>query len=141
MFAFCLGMIVAQAVPPQRAGEEIVGSGCVGECSASVGGESPIIKYKVDADRSVTMVLRTSGTGLCKNTGVFAFLFKNGKEVANGDITSLGDSIETKASPGDNIVAYCVTYPLFNDIVCVRGGELKFDLIKKTREKTLNCLP
>ncbi|MCU0287377.1 MAG: hypothetical protein MUF15_13410 [Acidobacteria bacterium] len=140
MFAVCPGIIVAQAVP-QGAGDQIVGSGCVGECDPSVGGgESATIHYKVEGDRNVTMILRTTGTGLCKDSGVYAFLFRNGKVVANGHITSQGDSIQAKASPGDKIVAYCFIYPLFNDILCIRLGELRVDLIKNSR-KSSNYLP
>ena len=123
----CVALVSAeQAVPQKPVAGETVGSGCVGECGATAK-----IEYTVDARDNVLMVVKTVETGLCTDTGACAFLFKNGKEAAYGHITKNGASIQTKAAPGDKIVAYSMTYPLFTGVVCISLGNLKFDLIKK----------
>lgn len=142
VFFVCVILVSAEKTDAKKpASEEIVGSGCVGQCEGSVG-TSATIEYTVESgSKKVLMIVKAVEVGLCRNTGVYAFLFKNGKEVANGRLANKDDSIQTKAEPGDKIVAYCTTYPLFNGIVCVRGGELKFDLIKKNTGKNTKCLP
>lgn len=103
----------------------VVGKGCVGECGAKA-----TVEYKVKAKISKMMIIRSVKSSLCPNTGAFAFLFKNGEEAANGSITTEGASIQTEAAPGDKIVAYVITYPLFNGIMCIRLGELNFQLLE-----------
>lgn len=141
MFAVCTALVSTEQTEPKKpVGEEIVGTGCVGECGETAG-PSATIEYTVASGSNVLMIVKTVERGLCMDTGVYAFLFKNGKEVANGHINQKGDSIKTKAAPGDKIVAYALTYPLFNGIICIRLGELKFNLIKKNVGKKVSCLP
>ena len=126
----CLvGMTLVLASEPVST-DPIVGKGCVGEC-----GKTAEVKYKVTASISKMMVVKTVNTSLCPNTGAFAFLFKNGKEVAQGSITKLNASLQTEAAPGDQIIVYVMTYPLFNGIVCIRLGELNFVLLEYDLEK------
>lgn len=119
-------LIFAEENVPQKNLGLIAGKGCVGEC-----GKTAAIEYKVDAKINKMMIARTVKTSLCPNTGAYAFLFKNGVEVANGSITKEGVSIQTEAAPGDKIVVYVMTYPLFNKIRCIRLGELNFVLIQQ----------
>jgi hypothetical protein len=76
----------------------------------------------------ILMVLRNVETSLCGNTGAVAALVVNGVPKAVGGITDQGSSIQTEASPGDWVAAIVHTVPLFNEIVCVRLGELHFRL-------------
>lgn len=124
MVAVCAVLFSAKEIVSQK--PLIVGKGCVGEC-----GKTTKIEYKVDAKINKMMIARTVKTSLCPNTGAFAFLFKNGEEVAHGSITKKGASIQTEAAPGDKIVVYVIMYPLFNEIICVRLGELNFVLIQQ----------
>ncbi len=126
MAAVVAALIFAEENVPQKDWGLIVGKGCVGEC-----GKTAAIEYKVDAKINKMMIARTVKTSLCPNTGAYAFLFKNGVEVATGSITKEGVSIQTEAAPGDKIVVYVMTYPLFNKIRCIRLGELNFVLIQQ----------
>jgi hypothetical protein len=133
MVVVCAALISAKEIVSQK--PLIVGKGCVGEC-----GKTAAIEYKVKAAINKMMIARTVTTSLCPNTGAYAFLFKNGVEVANGSITNEGAAIRTEAAPGDKIVVYVMTYPLFNKINCIRLGELNFvlvehDLVIKKEEK------
>jgi hypothetical protein len=120
----CAALVSAREIVSQK--PLIVGKGCVGEC-----GKTAKIEYKVKATINKMMIARTVKTSLCPNTGAYAFLFKNGKEVAHGSITKKGASIQTEAAPGDKIVVYVMMYPLFNEIICIRLGELNFVLIQQ----------
>ena len=126
MAAVGAALISAEGNVPQKDLGLIVGKGCVGEC-----GKKAAIEHKVDAKINKMMIARTAKTSLCPNTGAYAFLFKNGVEVANGRITKEGAAIQTEAAPGDKIVVYVMTYPLFNEIKCIRLGELNFVLIQQ----------
>jgi hypothetical protein len=135
MAAVGAALFSAEENVPQKDLDLIVGKGCVGEC-----GKTAAIEYKVKAAINKMMIARTVTTSLCPNTGAYAFLFKNGEEVANGSITNEGAAIRTEAAPGDKIVVYVMTYPLFNKINCIRLGELNFvlvehDLVIKKEEK------
>lgn len=103
----------------------VVGKGTVGES-----GPVETVKYTVKAKEKVRMTVRTTETSLCGNTGAFALLFVNGTLQASGSITDEGDSIQASAAPGDHIVAYVATHPIPNEIVCIRLGELHFNLIQ-----------
>lgn len=103
----------------------IVGKGSVGEC-----GSTATIEYKFEGKIQKLMIVKTVETSLCPNTGAFAFLFKNGKEVTNGSITKLGSSIQAEAAPGDQIAVFVTLYPLFNETQCIRLGNLDFNLIE-----------
>ncbi|HLP62570.1 MAG TPA: hypothetical protein VK186_27270 [Candidatus Deferrimicrobium sp.] len=119
-----------QTVSQETAVEEKVGSGCIGECKAPTK-----VEYTVNSKCNVLVIARTVETSLCPDMGVHIFLFKNGEEVGNGHITRKDDAIQTEAEPGDKIMAYIMTYPLYNGINCIRQGNLKFELFKKNIEK------
>jgi hypothetical protein len=124
MVVVCAALVSAKEIVSQK--PLIVGKGCVGEC-----GKTAKVEYKVKATINKMMIARTVKSSLCGNTGGYAFLFKNGVEVANGSITKDGASIRTEAAPGDKIVVYVMMYPLFNKIRCIRFGELNFVLIQQ----------
>lgn len=102
---------------------EAVGKGGVGES-----GPSALITHQVTGTIQKLMVLRTTETSLCPDTGAVAILLVNGVPKAYGDITADGSSIQTTANPGEWVVAIVHTVPLFNGIVCVRLGELSVQL-------------
>jgi hypothetical protein len=120
----CAAQVSAKEIVSQK--PLIVGKGCVGEC-----GNTAKVEYKVKAKINKMITARTVKTSLCPNTGAYAFLFKNGVEVAAGSITKEGAAIRTEAAPGDKIVVYVMRYPLFNEIKCIRLGELNFVLIQQ----------
>jgi citrate lyase alpha subunit len=100
-----------------------VGKGSVGEP-----GPSASISHQVTGNTQKLMVLRTTDTSLCPDTGAVAVLVVNGNPVVNGNITALGSSIQTTADPGDWVDAIVHTVQLHNGIVCVRLGELSVQL-------------
>ncbi|HEX6904231.1 MAG TPA: hypothetical protein VF789_31265 [Thermoanaerobaculia bacterium] len=100
-----------------------VGHGGVGESGAS-----EIILHQVTGKIQILMVLRTTKTSLCPNTGAIAVLVVNGDVRAYGNITAEGSSIQTTADPGEWVAAIVHTVPLFNDIACIRLGELYVQL-------------
>lgn len=100
-----------------------VGYGGVGES-----GPSTFISYQVTGSIQKLMVLRTTKTDLCGDTGAVAVLVVNGIPVAYGNITALGSSIQATANPRDWVTAIVHTVPLNNGIVCARLGELNVQL-------------
>ena len=100
-----------------------VGKGGVGESGTSV-----ILIHKVKSKAQKLIVLSNVGSSLCGNTGAVAMLVVNGVPKVHGAITDKKSSICVKANPGDNVVAVVHTIPLFNGIVCIRLGELSFEL-------------
>lgn len=105
---------------------------CVAVAQGGVGesGASSFLLHKVDATTKKIMVLRNVNSGLCGNTGAVAMLVVNGKPVAQGNITKVGSSIQTPSTvgSGDIVVAIVHTLPTFNEIVCIRLGELSVTL-------------
>jgi hypothetical protein len=111
-------------MPKSKSGACIaVGHGGVGESGAS-----SFIAHKVTGKVQKLMVLRTTETSLCPNTGAVAVLVVNGKPKAHGNITDKGSSIQTTAKPGQWVAAIVHTVPLFNEIACIRLGELSVQL-------------
>lgn len=106
------------------------GGPCVEVASGGVGesGASSQVVYQVKGRTSKLMVLRTTKSSLCGNTGAAAILVVNGVVEAAGKITKVGSSIQAEARPGDWVVGIVHTVPLFNKIACVRLGELSFRL-------------
>lgn len=100
-----------------------VGRGGVGESGAST-----LILHQVTGTVQKLMVLRTTETSLCPDTGAVAVLVVNGVPSAHGDITAQGSSIQTTANPGEWVAAIVHAVPLFNGISCVRLGELSVQL-------------
>jgi hypothetical protein len=100
-----------------------VGDGSVGESGASA-----LISHQVTGRIQKLMVLRTTKSDLCGNTGAIGVLVVNGKPAAMGNITAPGSSIQATADPGDWVDAIVHTVPLRNDIVCVRLGNLYVQL-------------
>jgi hypothetical protein len=99
-----------------------VADGSVGESGAS-----SMVIHTVNAKISKLMVLRATDSSLCGNTGALAVLSAGG-QVAAGIITDPGSSIQLEAQPGDTVVGVVHTFPLFNEIICIRLGELHFRL-------------
>lgn len=107
-------------MPKSKSGPCVaVGHGGVGESGAST-----FIAHQVTGKVQKLMVLRTTKTSLCPNTGAVALLVVNGKPKAYGNITANGSSIQATAKPGAWVAAIVHTVPLFNDIACIRLGEL-----------------
>ena len=102
-----------------------VGHGGVGESGASCQ-----INHQVTDTGSgeQLMIIRRTESSLCPNTAAVALLVVNGETRAHGAISGDMSSIQTTANVGDRVSAIVHTVPLFNDIVCVRLGELEFDL-------------
>ncbi len=102
-----------------------VANGGVGESGASLQ-----LIQQLQSKIAKLMVLKTSETTLCGNTGTVGILIINGIPQAFGDLTQAGSSIQAEAQPGDNVVAIIHTVPLFNEINCIRLGELNVVLSK-----------
>lgn len=100
-----------------------VAHGSVGETGAST-----LLIHTLDAEYSKMMVVRNKASSLCPNTGAVALLVINGEPVASGDMSAVGSSIAFEAMPDDHVVAIVHTLPLFNDVMCVRLGDLDFIL-------------
>jgi hypothetical protein len=107
-----------------------VSSPCVEVAKGGVGesGASSMVTHEVSARIAKLMVLRTVESSLCPNTGAVAILSVNGNVQASGTITAVGSSIQAEAGPGDWVVGIVHTVPLFNDIHCIRLGELSYRL-------------
>jgi hypothetical protein len=104
---------------------------CVEIATGGVGesGESSFLLHRHDeggggGGGEKVAVLRNAETSLCPNTGAVAMLVVNGQPVAQGDITAPGSAISANVTDGDVVAAIVHTVPLFNDISCVRLGEL-----------------
>jgi hypothetical protein len=113
-------------MPKSKAGACIaVAKGGVGESGAS-----SFLSHKVKAKIRKIMVLKNVKSDLCPNTGAVAMLAVNGVTVAHGNITKVGSSIQTPGTVkhGDVVVAIVHTIPFFNQISCVRLGELNVEL-------------
>lgn len=102
---------------------ETVGKGAVGEP-----GPSLLLDHRVEGRTTKMMVLRTTASSLCPDTGAVGVLAVNGLPRAFGDLTRVDSTIQTEAAPGDHAVAIVHTLPLFNGIHCVRLGELEVGL-------------
>jgi hypothetical protein len=100
-----------------------VGQGGVGESGAS-----SFQAHTVSGPTSKIIVVRNTQTSLCPNTGAVALLIVDGLPAASGDITALHSSIQAEAAPGARIAAIVHTIPRFNRVVCVRLGELEYNL-------------
>lgn len=106
------------------------GSPCVEVAKGGVGesGSTSLVAHQVQSEISKLMVLRTVETSLCPNTGAAAVLVVNGSVAASGVITEDGSSIQAEAPAGAWVIGLVHTFPLFNDIHCIRLGELSFRL-------------
>ncbi|MBI3704477.1 MAG: hypothetical protein HY244_11700 [Rhizobiales bacterium] len=102
---------------------KVVGKGGVGESGAT-----SLVAHKVTGNSEIVMVVRNVGSNLCPNTGAVAMLVVNGMPVSHGNITTAKHSIQASAKPGDQVIALVHAIPLFNEIACVRLGELDFTL-------------
>ena len=97
--------------------------GSVGES-----GTSSMSVHHVTAEIDKLMVLRSVQSSLCPNTGAVGVLLVNGMPEATGKLTAVGSSIQAGVRPGDAVVSVVHTYPLFNNIMCVRLGNLYFTI-------------
>jgi len=100
-----------------------VGKGGVGESGAS-----SIVVHQVSTGRAMNIVLRSGPSSLCPNTGAVAVITVNGIPVAMGDITNAGSQLTAEAPNGAWVTVIVHTVPLFNEIVCIRLGELEFSV-------------
>jgi hypothetical protein len=116
---------------------KVVAKGGVGETGAA----SQVV-HQVTGKINKLMVLRRGESSLCPNTGALAGLMVDGALMAGGVITAAGSSIQAEAPPGAWVVGLVHTFPLFNDISCVRLGELSFTLeecdLVKTRQEPIS---
>ena len=105
---------------------------CVTVATGGVGesGSSRQVVHQVEAKIQKLMLLKTTESSLCPDHGAVASLLVDGKLAASGVITDVGDSIQATADPGAWVVGIVHTFPLFNDIRCIRLGELEFELRK-----------
>ncbi len=101
----------------------VVGNGGVGESGAT-----SLLHHKVTGDREIVMVVRNIRSSLCPNTGAVAVLLVNGQVVTQGIITEVNNAIQASAKPGDDVIVCAHAIPLFNEIACIRLGELEFTL-------------
>ena len=117
----------------------IVGTGCVGDCSGPGGGGAavarsagnPQITYVVPGNVPFQFLcLQTDASSLCPNTGAFARIYRNGVQVAQGDITAVGSTISFFALSGDIVTVEVSLFGINNNIDCVWLGNLNFSLRK-----------
>jgi len=103
---------------------------CVTVAKGGVGesGATSLLHHQSKAKTEKLIVLRNVKTSLCANTGAIAILVINGEPKAHGLITQLKSSIQAPVNPGDHVIAIVHAIPLFNQIVCVRLGELYFEM-------------
>lgn len=101
----------------------LIATGSVGESGAS-----SLLSHTVEANIPQMIVLRTSESSLCPNTGAVAMLVINGEPVASGNITAVDSSISFEAQPQDSVVAIIHTVPLLNEVMCIRLGDLNVSL-------------
>jgi hypothetical protein len=120
----------ARAQGPDRGKRVTVAKGGVGESGAT-----SLLHYKNEAKTQRLMVLRNVKSSLCGNTGAIAVLVVNGAPKVHGAITDANTSIQVKANPGDHVLTIVHAIPLFNNIACVRLGELEFELDECDLEK------
>ncbi len=96
-----------------------VATGGVGESGAF----SQLI-YQVPGKGVNFVVLKTTESSLCPNTGAVGVIVVNGTPETVGDLTKPGSLLKVNVKPNDSVVAIISTVPLFNDIHCIRLGEL-----------------
>ncbi len=103
---------------------------CVEVAKGGVGesGASSLVVHQVKSEISKLMVLRRTESSLCPNTGAAAMLLVNGALKDFGVITAEGSSIQAEAPPNAWVTGIVHTFPLFNDTMCIRLGELHFQL-------------
>lgn len=99
------------------------GTGGVGES-----GSASQVVHQVTGASQQLMVVKTVETSLCGDTAAIATLVVDGQPVATGNISVPGTSIQATAEPGSWAVALVQTVPLHNDIICIRLGELEYEL-------------
>lgn len=101
----------------------VVQKGGVGES-----GSNETMIYQLTGTLRKNVVLRNVESSLCPNTGACAVLLVNGEMAATSLITNEGSTIQVEAGPGDQVIAIVQSFPLFNDINCIRLGELNVEL-------------
>ncbi len=101
-----------------------VAQGGVGESGAST-----LLVHQFNEKIRKRFVLKTVETSLCPNTGAIGVLVVSGQPMANANLTTDGSAIETEVAPGETVIAIVHTIPLFNEINCIRLGELTVELL------------
>lgn len=106
-----------------------VGKGGVGESGAS-----SFVHHKATGRTDINVKVQNDKTSLCPNTGAIAVVAVNGEPVKFGNLTKSESSIAVAVKPGDNVIVVVHTIPLFNEIACIRLGELDFSLEQRDLE-------
>ncbi len=91
-------------------------------------GSNETMIYQLTGALRKNVVLRNVETSLCPNTGAYAVLIVNGEVASTSVITNEGSSVQVEAGPGDQVIAIVQSFPLFNEINCIRLGELNVEL-------------
>ena len=128
-FLLLIFLLPVDPIPVQGAedGESVtVAEGSVGEP-----GMTSMLHHRVKGGRKKLLVLSTVTSSLCGNTGVVALLVVNGAPEVHGTLTQLESTIQVEATPGDRVIAIAHAIPLYNEIQCIRLGELKFELSER----------
>ena len=113
----------AQAKEPALDAGPTVATGGVGESGADC-----FLHHVPTGGTHSVYLLRTVKTTLCPNTGAVAMLLVNGVPQAHGVITAQGSSLRVEANSGDHVIVLIHAIPLFNEISCIRLGELQVEL-------------
>lgn len=117
-------MVVPDKRPDQRDGNcHVVATGGVGES-----GTAALLIHRSNSIDDKVVVLRTVSSSLCGNQAVIASLIVDGVPVQTAILDRVGDSLRTTVKPGSDVVATLALIPRFNDIVCIRLGELQVEL-------------
>jgi hypothetical protein len=111
-----------------------VASGGVGESGAT-----SQLFHTVQGNTQKILILRVTESSLCPNTGAVGLLVVNGLPQTSGTL-SKSQCLQVEASPGDRISALVHTVPLFNGVLCIRLGELSFDLQECEHETAVTNL-
>lgn len=121
--AAAAGVVVAEPGPCDAA-TSLLGA-CRTVAKGSVGEPGPSAKLEhVVGPAAKIMVLRTTSSSLCSNTGAFAILTTGGTTAPSGDMTRVGATVQAEADPESSVTALVSTVALPNGITCVQLGEL-----------------
>jgi hypothetical protein len=119
-------------IPLEKAMADFDSSSCIEIARGGVGesGASSLLIHEHNEAGQKLAVLRNAETSLCPNTGAVGMLVVNGQPVAQGDLTEVGSSIQSTINSGDVLAAVIQAIPKFNEISCVRLGELSVVLLE-----------
>jgi len=101
----------------------VVAAGCVGNCGAP-----STTSFVVSGAFFQSFCLQNDQSSLCANTGAYAYVYRNGTLIAQGDITAVGSTINFWAFAGNTITVTVQTYGINNGIQCIWLGELYYSV-------------